>query len=56
MTPVYRPGSWCDVAVWVDGRLLNVTVDGPLVRCFLEGDEIWRQRCYGVPIIIAYFA
>jgi hypothetical protein len=43
MTPIYRPGHYCDVAVWIDGRLLAVTADGPLVRCFLEGVEIWRQ-------------
>lgn len=44
MTVQYRPGSWCDVAVWIDGRLLQVTADGPLVRCYLEDDLIWQQQ------------
>lgn len=41
--PVYRPGSWCDVAVWIDGRLIHVTADGPLVRCYLEDALVWQQ-------------
>lgn len=44
MTVHYRPGSWCDVAVWIDGRLLQVTADGALVRCYLENDPIWQQQ------------
>lgn len=44
MAPVYRPGSWCDVAVWIDGRLLQVAVEGARVRCFLEDVEVWEQR------------
>lgn len=44
MTPVYRPGSWCDVAVWLDGRLLHVAVEGSLVRCYLEGALLWQQH------------
>ena len=43
MTLQHLPGSWIDTAVWIDGRLLAVTADGPIVRCFLEGAEIWRQ-------------
>lgn len=43
MTVQHRPGSWCDVAVWIDGRLLHVTADGPLVRCYLEDALIWSM-------------
>jgi hypothetical protein len=43
MTPVlYRPGYWTDVAVWIDGRLLQMAADGATVRCFLETDLIWE--------------
>jgi hypothetical protein len=41
--PPYRPGFYCDVAVWIDGRLLNMTVDGALVRVYLEDALIWQQ-------------
>jgi hypothetical protein len=41
--PVYRPGFYSDVSVWIDGRLLNMTVDGALVRCYLEDSLIWQQ-------------
>lgn len=44
MTPVYRPGSWCDVAPWIDGRLIQVTADGALVRCYLEDALVWQQQ------------
>ncbi len=40
--PLYRPGFWCDVAVWIDGRLLHMTADGPKVRCYLEDALIWE--------------
>lgn len=40
--PKYRPGTWCDVAVWIDGRLLHLTADGPKVRCYLEDALIWE--------------
>ena len=43
MTVQILPGFYVDVSMWIDGRLLAVTSDGPLVRCFLEGAEIWRQ-------------
>lgn len=43
MTVHYRPGSWCDVAVWIDGRLLQATADGALVCCYLEDTLIWQQ-------------
>lgn len=42
--PLYRPGSWCDVAVWIDGRLIQVTADGALVRCYLENVPVWQQQ------------
>lgn len=41
--PVYRPGSYGDVAVWLDGRLLHAVADGSLVRCYLEDQLIWQQ-------------
>jgi hypothetical protein len=44
MTPIYRAGSYCDVAVWIDGRLLNVVVNGLFVDCFLENDRVWSQN------------
>lgn len=43
MGVTYRPGYFCDVAVWIDGRLIQVTSDGPLVRCYLENDLVWQQ-------------
>lgn len=43
MTPIHRPGGFCDVADWIDGRLLHVTADGPIVRCYLEDSLIWQQ-------------
>ncbi len=42
--PTYLPGAWCDVAVWVDGRLLLVVANGPIVTCYLEGSPIWSQK------------
>ncbi len=48
VTVQYLPGFYIDVSVWIDGRLLAVTSDGPLVRCFLEPalvnpQPIWQQ-------------
>jgi len=43
MSVLYRPGRYCDVAAWIDGRLIQVTSDGSWVRCFLEDDLIWQQ-------------
>jgi len=43
VTVQYLSGNFCDVAVWIDGRLLAGTADGPIFRCFLEAGEIWRQ-------------
>ncbi len=48
MTVQYLPGFYIDVSVWIDGRLLAVTSDGPLVRCYLEPAlvnpaPIWSQ-------------
>lgn len=44
---LYRPGSWGDVGVWVDWRLLHLTVEGALLRCYLEGEPndglVWQQ-------------
>lgn len=37
------PGSFADVAVWLDGRLLLVGVEGHTVQCYLEGVPLWRQ-------------
>ncbi len=36
MTVQYLSGSFCDVAVWIDGRLLVGAVDGSIFRCYLE--------------------
>lgn len=41
--PVYFPGAFCDVAVWIDGRLLLVVANGSVVTCYLEGAPIWQQ-------------
>lgn len=41
--PRYLPGSFCDVATWIDGRLLLVVANGPVVTCYLEGAPIWQQ-------------
>lgn len=41
--PIYFPGAFCDVAVWIDGRLLLVVANGPVVTCYLEGAPIWQQ-------------
>lgn len=43
MTVQHFPGGFCDVAVWVDGRLLLVVANGPVVTCYLEGAPIWQQ-------------
>ncbi len=48
MTVQHLPGSWIDVSTWIDGRLLAVTSDGPIVRCYLEPalvnpQPIWQQ-------------
>jgi hypothetical protein len=43
VTVQYLAGTFCDVAIWIDGRLLAGTADGPLFRCFLEGSQIWQQ-------------
>lgn len=47
MTPVYLSGFYIDVAVWIDGRLLAMTADGALMRCYLEPAKdvppIWQQ-------------
>lgn len=43
MTVQYFPGNYCDVSVWIDGRLLLVVADGPLVTCYLEASPIWSQ-------------
>jgi hypothetical protein len=37
------PGSWTDVFLWVDGRLGQVAVEGAVVRCYLEGVQVWQQ-------------
>lgn len=48
MTVQYLPGFYIDVSVWIDGRLLAVTSDGPIVRCYLEPAlvnpaPVWQQ-------------
>lgn len=43
MTPLYLPGGFCDVAVWIDGRLLLVVANGAVVTCYLEAAPIWQQ-------------
>lgn len=41
--PIYLPGGFCDVAVWIDGRLLLVVANGATVTCYLEASPIWQQ-------------
>jgi len=36
MPVVYRPGTWTDVCVLPDGRFVQVTTDGAIVRWFVE--------------------
>lgn len=43
MTVQYRPGTYCDVAVWIHGQLLQVTADGLMVRCYLDDTLIWTR-------------
>lgn len=40
---IYLPGGFCDVAVWIDGRLLLVVANGATVTCYLEASPIWQQ-------------
>lgn len=42
MTVQYRPGSFCDVAVWLDGRLLHAVAHGASVLCYLDDALIWQ--------------
>lgn len=49
MTVQYLPGYYADVMTWIDGRLMVVTSDGPIVRCYLEPalvnpQPIWEQK------------
>jgi hypothetical protein len=41
---IRKPGSYCDVAEWIDGRILLTVSDGLMVRCYLEGTLIWEMQ------------
>lgn len=44
MTPIYRPGFWCDVFALPDGRLGQATsAERQPVRVFVEDAPAWEQ-------------
>lgn len=43
MTVQYFPGAYADVAIWIDGRLLLVVANGPVLTCYLEASPIWAM-------------